>query len=136
MDLKGCLRGEVKTCLILAAERSNLAVVEILSEWFPGIMVLHFAASLCDCTIVKYTLNTNQVTNINAIDDRGRTALSVTVLCQCTPNILALLSKNADTTIKDKESGECSFHFAARYGYAIIVRMQVSPTIMVGNLGL
>ena len=42
--------------------------------------------------------------------------------------MLALLSKNADTTIKDKDSGESSFHLAARYGYATNVSMQVSPT--------
>jgi ankyrin repeat protein len=93
------------------------------SEWVSGFTVLHLATSLYNCSIVEYILNANHVTDINAVDDRGRTVLSLAMFYGCTQNVRALLSKDVEATIKDKESGEFPFGLGACYCYTTIVRI-------------
>ncbi|KAL6716642.1 hypothetical protein ACLMJK_006210 [Lecanora helva] len=91
-------------------------IATICSAQCDDVTVLHLAAEQESSTILKFLLSENLMNDINAVTNRGETALFIATLCELSDNVAVLLRYGADTTIKDTYGGESPIHCAASRG--------------------
>ena len=79
------------------------------------VTALHIAAANGNSEVLKYLLNEDLVSDINAKTDCGETPLSIAVWAVSPRNVSLLLSNGADTSCVDN-FGSTAIHWAAKYG--------------------
>ncbi|KAL8933454.1 MAG: hypothetical protein Q9216_006354 [Gyalolechia sp. 2 TL-2023] len=88
-----------------------------------GASPLHIAASLDDNGILDYLLDEELICDINTITDSSETALYIATIYSRPMNVASLLSRGADTTIRDTLDGWCPIHVAAQNGDKAIISL-------------
>ena len=87
-----------------------------------NVTVLHLAATLEDDVVLHDLLTESLACEINGVTEFGETALFIAAWWGSTKNVALLLSKEADTTVKENgHRGENPLHVATRYGYKEVV---------------
>ena len=84
------------------------------------VTALHIAAAKGDSEVLRYLLNEDLVSDINARTDHGETPLSSAVWAESPRNVSLLLSNGADTSCVD-DFGDTAIHWAAEYGSEDII---------------
>lgn len=81
-----------------------------------NVTALHIAARIEDSSVLKYLLNENLMSNVDALDSKGETPLLLAVRSRAPQNVSLLLSNGASTTIGNY-SGQSVAHCAAEWGF-------------------
>ena len=84
------------------------------------VTALHIAAAKEDSKVLKYLLNEDLVSDINARTDWGETPLLMAVWAESPRNVSRLLSNGADASCFD-DLGNTAIHRAAKYGNENII---------------
>ncbi|KAL8896941.1 MAG: hypothetical protein Q9192_002818 [Flavoplaca navasiana] len=102
----------------------------IFSRWswrWTNFYPLHLAAINPNHDVLEYLLDEGLISDINAgtivnnrSDHSSATALEMSVVFSCPSNVSALLSRNADSTIRCFD-GELPIHIAAQYGSLAVI---------------